>query len=603
MSWSVADSSLDLRTLQSAYASGELDPERLIEALYQRIAHPDHQRRDPNVWIHLVPKEEALARARALGPYTKDARLPLWGVPFAVKDNIDVAGLPTTAACPDFAYVPERSSPAVERLLAAGALCLGKTNLDQFATGLVGTRSPYGACRNVFNSEYLSGGSSSGSAVAVAAGHVSFALATDTAGSGRVPAALNNVVGLKPSRGLLSTEGMLAACRSLDCMSVMALGCEDAARVRELMQDAGSPLARIQNAPPRFRFGTPRASQLEFFGDTEAEQRYHDALDALREIGGSPVEIDWSPFAAIGDLLYGGPWLAERVIAVGDFIRQHPNACLPNTRNIIMAGERYSAADAFRAFYHLDELRAQAERVWNEIEVLVVPTTPTIYKVGEDERDPRLYNDRLGIYTRFANFLSYPTLALPAGFKANGLPFGITLVMPRGKDRELDAFGLAFERKVDVGAGRARSAMPRSDRASQRPPAELSYVRLAVVGAHLRGLPLNYQLIEAGARFVKQTRTAAAYKLFVLAGTKPLKPGLLRVSAGGAPIEVELWDVPSTTFGGFVDAIPAPLGIGNLQCEDGQTVKGFVCESYALEGAQDITAHGGFRAYLATQNG
>ncbi len=595
VTWSATDGGLDLSTLRDAYASGDLDPERLVEALYARIA----QGRDPNVWIHLLPKDAVLARARALGTYAKDPRLPLWGIPFAIKDNIDLAGVPTTAGCPDFAYVPEESAPAVERLLAAGALCLGKTNMDQFATGLVGTRSPYGACHNVFDPAYVSGGSSSGSGVAVAAGHVTFALGTDTAGSGRVPAGLNNVVGLKPTRALISTEGVVPACRSLDCVSVFALRCDDAAAVREIMHDDGVPSLAVAAAPPRFRFGTPRAAQLEFFGDAEAERCYAQALATLRELGGTPVELDWAPFAEIGGLLYGGPWLAERVLAVGDFIRQHPNACLPTTRGIIMAGERFSAADTFRASYELEHLRARVESSWNEIEVMVLPTAPTIYKIEDDERDPRMYNDRLGIYTRFVNFLGYPALAVPAGFKPGGLPFGVTLVMPCGKDRELDAFGLGFQERLDLGAGRSRLRRSRPEASATPSAGPTPTVRLAVVGAHLRGLPLNHQLVDAGASFVKQTRTAPAYKLFVLAGTKPLKPGLLRVSSGGAAIEIELWDVPVSAFGAFVGGIAAPLGIGTLTCEDGESVKGFVCESYALEAAEDITALGGFRAYLA----
>jgi allophanate hydrolase len=607
------DGSLDQTTLQRAYDSGVLTPEALCELISARVADS----RDPNVWIHLQPKATLLEAARALGT-KRDPSKPLWGIPFGVKDNIDVAGMPTTAACREFAYLPEQSAPVVQRLLAAGALCVGKTNMDQFATGLVGTRSPYGACHNVFDPRYLAGGSSSGSAVAVAGGQVSFALGTDTAGSGRVPAALGNIVGLKPTRGLLSNDGVVPACRSLDCVSVFALGCADAARVREVMatdSDSGTAPALRGGASlhaklttPRLpatglRIGTPRPSQLEFFGDADAQRGHELALSALEALGGKRVEIDWAPFAAIGDLLYGGPWLAERALAVGDFIRAQPDAVLPITAAIIAKGDSYSARDAFAGLYRLDELRAQAERAWEAIDVLVVPTTPTIYTLADDARDPRQYNDRQGIYTRFANFLGYPVLAVPAGFKSNGLPFGVSLVSRNGADRALDALGLRLERRLALGAGRARLPLPASDLPSD-PPAGTAggavSVRLAVVGAHLRGLALNHQLQDVGATFVTATRTAPSYRLFALPHSQPKKPGLQRIASGGAALEIELWDVPSETFGAFMAKVPAPLGIGNLECEDGQWVKGFICEAYALQGADDITSFGGFRAYLAS---
>jgi allophanate hydrolase len=601
------DASLDLTTLHRAYDRGELSPEALIEALYARIADG----RDPNVWIHLHPKPALLAAARALGSQ-RDPRKPLWGIPFGVKDNIDVVGMPTTAACPEFAYEPERSAPAVERLLAAGALCLGKTNMDQFATGLVGTRSPFGACNNVFDPKYLAGGSSSGSGIAVAAGHASFALGTDTAGSGRVPAALGNIVGLKPTRGLVSTEGVVPACRSLDCVSVFALGCADAAVVREVMTTDAKQLAPphvgIREARAPLRIGTPRWAQLQFYGDAEAARGHERVVAELVALAGVQVDIDWAPFAAIGEMLYGGPWVAERVLAVGDFIRGRPDACLPVTRSIIMNGERYSAGDTFAAFYRLDALRAEAERVWEEIDVLVLPTTPTIYTQADDARDPRMYNDRLGTYTRFANFLGYPALAVPGGLKPNGLPFGVSLVMRNGYDRALDALGQQLEQRLAVGAGRARVTLPNAPLPAllASPPATpaaetaVATVRLAVVGAHLRGLALNPQLIEVGAQFVTATRTAAHYRLFALPHSQPRKPGLQRVTSGGSTIEIELWDVPSSQLGAFLSKVGPPLGIGNLECEDGQWVKGFICEGYALAEAEDITHFGGFRAYLAS---
>jgi allophanate hydrolase len=608
---SLAELSLDLASLRAAFASGELTPPALIEQIYARIERGDH----PNVWIHLAPKAEVLASARALGAFDAKSAPPLWGIPFGVKDNIDVAGMPTTAACPDFAYMPKKSALTVERLLAAGALCVGKTNMDQFATGLVGTRSPYGACRNVFNPSYLAGGSSSGSGVAVAAGQVTFALGTDTAGSGRVPAALGNIVGLKPTRGLLSTEGVVPACASLDCVSVFALCVSDGANVRDIMLGASSmaPPARAELAG--LRVAIP--DRLELFGDYGASFRFTSVVTALRDHGAEVVEIDWAPFEQIGNLLYGGPWVAERTLAVGEFIRKHPDACMPVTREIILSGERYSALDVFRAEAKLAALTTQVRRVFDGMDALLVPTTPTVYTLAEEASDPRGFNDRMGIYTRFANFLGWPALAIPTGFKPDGLPFGVSLLMRAHEDRKLDHLGATLERALHHATRPSTAAisgmrthtratlpsMPASTPAAastiEPAPPLPGYVRLAVVGAHLRGLPLNHELTAARARFVRATRTEASYKLYALEGTVPPKPGMTRASSGGAAIEIELWDMPVAAFGAFVAKIPAPLGIGTVRCEDGEHVKGFLCETYALEHSQDITPFGGFKAYLA----
>lgn len=610
----ISDLSLDLGTLRSAFASGALTPVELVELVYARIERGDH----PNVWIHLAPKADLLARARALGAFDDKSAGPLWGIPFGVKDNIDVAGMPTTAACPEFAYQPKKSALTVERLLAAGGLCIGKTNMDQFATGLVGTRSPYGACRNVFNPSYLAGGSSSGSGVAVAAGHVTFALGTDTAGSGRVPAALGNIVGVKPTRGLLSTEGVVPACASLDCVSVFALSVSDGASLREIMLGTTgvAPAARAQLAG--LRVAIP--DRLEFFGDYGSSFRFTSVVTMLRELGAEVVEIDWSPFEQIGNLLYGGPWVAERTLAVGDFIKKHPDACMPVTREIIASGERYSALDVFRAEGTLAQLTAQVRRLFDGMDVLLVPTTPTVYTLAEEASDPRGLNDRLGIYTRFANFLGWPALSIPTGFKPDGLPFGVTLLMRAHDDRKLDHVGATLERALHQATRpstaaisgmrtRTRATLPSMPAVSpSQPPSAASlpplpgYVRLAVVGAHLRGMPLNHELTSARARFVRATRTEASYKLYALEGTVPPKPGMARVSSGGSAIEIELWDMPVAAFGAFVSKIPAPLGIGTLRCEDGELVKGFLCETYVLERSQDISQFGGFKAYLAQKS-
>lgn len=610
----IAELSLDLGTLRAAFASGQLDPVELIEEVYARIERRDH----PNVWIHLAPKAQVLARARELGAFD-EGKPGLWGIPFGVKDNIDVAGMPTTAACPEFSYLPKKSALSVERIVAAGALCLGKTNLDQFATGLVGTRSPYGACRNVFNPSYLAGGSSSGSAVAVAGGYVSFALGTDTAGSGRVPAALGNIVGVKPTRGLVSTEGVVPACASLDCVSVFSLSVSDGASVREVMLGTQSapPVGVANIAGLRIAIPDP----LELYGDYGASFRFTTATTALRELGAELAEIDWSPFEQIGNLLYGGPWVAERTLAVGDFIRTHADAVLPVTREIILGGERYSGLDVLRAQHKLAALTAQVRRSFDGMDALLVPTTPTIYTLAEEAKDPRGLNDRMGIYTRFANFLGWPALSIPAGFKPDGLPFGVTLLMRAHEDRKLDHLGATLERvfhqatrpstaAISGMRTRTRTTLPSLPAASaagasasdHTPPPLPGYVRLAVVGAHLRGLPLNHELTSVRSRFVRATRTEPAYRLCALEGTVPPKPGMARVSSGGVAIEIEIWDMPVAAFGAFVAKIPAPLGIGTLRCEDGELVKGFLCETYVLERSQDISRFGGFKAYLAQRD-
>jgi allophanate hydrolase len=522
----------------------------MIEEVYRRIA----AHRDNPVFIHVVPQEEALARARA-------AQGPLAGVPFAVKDNIDVAGMPTTAACPSFSYVPKTTAPAVQKLLDAGAVLVGKTNLDQFATGLVGTRSPYGACRNAVDPAYISGGSSSGSAVAVALGMARFALGTDTAGSGRVPAAFNNLVGLKPTRGRVSTEGVVPACRSLDCVSIFAKTCGEALQILQLVQ--GSADSASFGNP--VRFAVPR--QLEFHGDRAYAGLFAKALARFDNV----VEIDFAPFLEVQKLLYG-PWVAERL---ADLERWLPDM-LPVTRQVIEAGKRYSAAELFKAMHDLEALKQKCRGDWD---VLIVPGAPTIYRVAEVEADPIELNSRLGRYTNFVNLLDLAAITVPAGFRPDGLPFGITLIGPAGSDAALGVLAGKF-------AGEEIHQKPASS------------IRFAVVGAHLSGMPLNHQLTELRARLVRTARTAPTYRLYALEG----KPGLVRADAGGA-IELEVWELEPREFGSFVAQIPAPLGIGTLELEDGEQVKGFLCEPYAVRGRPDITQYGGWRAYLEGRPG
>jgi allophanate hydrolase len=462
MDWTPESGSLALTTLKELYAANTLKPTDVIRAVYGRLDRFDH------VWITKVPQEQALARAAEVERTGRG--LPLSGVPFAVKDNIDVAGLPTTAACKEFAYSPEKTATAVHRLIQAGAILVGKTNLDQFATGLVGTRSPYGPVHNPFDKRYISGGSSSGSAVAVATGMVSFALGTDTAGSGRVPAGLNNIVGFKPTRGLVSCAGVLPACRTLDCVSVLALTCADSRAVLQVIKgyDRADPYSRPETdkldlfppRPARFRFGVPQGEELNFFGDQESPALFARAVPLLQSLGGQRVAIDFAPFRETARLLYEGPWVAERLAALKDFYAKHADAFLPVTRRIIGGGARYSAVDAFEAFYRLQQLKSQAAGEWARIDVLVVPTTGTVYTLDQIEADPIQLNSNLGYYTNFVNLMDLCALALPCGFRKNGVPFGVTLIAPALADGLLCALGIEFQARLGGRLGATRHVLP-----------------------------------------------------------------------------------------------------------------------------------------------
>lgn len=553
-------------------------------ALKAQLDLIDSRGADP-VWIALRPRAEveAVASAAPAGP--------LHGMSFAIKDNIDFAGLPTTAACAEYAYTPAASAAVVQRLLAAGAVALGKTNLDQFATGLVGVRSPYGVPVNPFGKDFIPGGSSSGSAVGVAAGLCDFALGTDTAGSGRVPASFNNLVGLKPTKGLLSTRGVVPACRSLDCVSIFTRTVGAAAGVLAVAAgyDAGDPFSRParpplsdEKWPPRL--GVPRADQLEFFGNADAARLFSAAVERWRGLGATITEIDYAPFQAAARLLYEGPWVAERYTAIKAFIEHKPEALHPVTRRIIEGAKPLTATAAFEASYRLTALRREAEAVWEHVDIMLTPTAGTIYRVAEVEADPIRLNSNLGYYTNHMNLLDLCALAVPAGFLPNGMPWGVTLSAPAFCDDRLLRLGARF-----LGEAPPIRALP----------APGPKTRLAVCGAHLSGLPLNWQLTQLGATLVSSARTAPTYRLYALPGTTPPKPGLVRVAAEGTSIEVEVWELPLEAYGHFVAGIPAPLGIGTITLEDGSSVQSFVCEAVAIAGAKDVSAHGGWRAYLA----
>jgi allophanate hydrolase len=561
------------------------------------------------VWISRFTAAELHARADSIDP-----GLPLAGVTFAVKDNIDVAGLPTTAGCPDFAYLPERNAPVVQRLIDAGAIVIGKTNLDQFATGLTGARSPYGTPESVFGGGLISGGSSSGSAVAVANGSVAFSLGTDTAGSGRVPAALNGIIGIKPTRGLLSTLGVVPACRSLDCVSVFARElslAESVMRIargrvpddpwaraapREARQTRDTPHARdtwdtwqaeqearVPEARGAGRLRVGVAEGLDFFGDSGQEKAY------ARFEGDTTVDV--GPLLEAGDLLYRGPWVAERLADLGDFLDARPESVLPVTRRVLETGLGFTAADAFRAQHRLRELSAAADRLWEKIDVLVLPTIGTTFTHAEIAADPVGRNLILGRYTQFANLLDMAAVTVPNGFTGDGRPASLTLFGPAFSDDTLMALARSLLDKPETTGhtlpGRVlRGAGPGGGGTGPEG------MTIAVAGLHLMGEPRNGELLERGGTLAAVRRTAPVYRMYELPSGAP---GLVRVDEGGAAIEVELWRLPAAAVGGFLAGIPAPLSLGRLLLEDGAEVTGFLCEAYAVGGARDITASGGWR--------
>ncbi|AUW59910.1 allophanate hydrolase [Sphingobium sp. SCG-1] len=545
----------------------------------------------PQIWISRIAPNDLLAAARAIDArIAAGERLPLAGVPFAVKDNIDVAGFETTAACPDFAYRPEVSASVVERLTAAGAICIGKTNLDQFATGLVGTRSPYGIPHNAYNLAYVSGGSSSGSSIAVAAGIVGFALGTDTAGSGRVPAAFNHLIGLKPSKGRWSTRGLIPACRTLDCITVFTDTIADARLVDEVV--AGFDPAHSYSKPlanrslSAQRLGVPRRDQRVWFGDSESEYLYDRALERLAATA-QIIEIDLAPLQEAARLLYGGPWVAERAAALADLLATNPNAIDETVRAVVEPGSAISAVELFNGIYRLAELKRHTDELWDAVDLLAFPTTGTTYRVAELAAAPIALNSNLGFYTNFVNLLDMAAVAVPAGARSNGTGFGITLIGPADSDHGLLDTADSYLAMADLPAS---------------PPLDLEgrmqTVKLAVVGAHLKDMPLHWQLTSRNATFVGAFETAPTYRLYAMADSVPPKPALVH-SEDGAAIALEVYELDVAAFGSFVVEVPAPLAIGTVTLADGTSVKGFVAEPRALDGAEDITHLGGWRAFIA----
>jgi allophanate hydrolase len=547
---------------------------------------------DPAVWIHLASEGEILREAAVLEErLARGEDLPLAGMPFGVKDNIDVAGWPTTAACPDFAYTPAADATAVARLRSAGAVPLGKTNLDQFATGLVGTRSPYGAVRNVFSREHISGGSSSGSAAAVALGHVPFALGTDTAGSGRIPAAFGNLVGLKPTRGVWSAAGVVPACRSLDCVSVFSKGTSLARTVWRCVagQDALDPYSRPmlpstpRTLPATFRFGVPRGG-VPFVNEQLWTSLWTDSVTHLKSLGGTPVETDFAPFQEVAALLYDGPWIAERWADLGAFAASHADSLHPTTRIVLDQGRSRTAAEVYDALHRLEALLRAVETQFRGFEVLMLPTAGRLPTLAEVAADPLGVNSELGKGTNFCNLLDLSALSLPSGFDGRGLPFGITLFAPAFHDLALLELGDRW------------TGVP-----TPAPLADPDRVRVAVAGLHLSGEPLNHELTARGGRLESNARTSAAYRCYRIRRGDRQFPGLVR-TGDGVPTEVEIWSLPAAGAGTFLrDCVRPPLCLGTVELEDGTTAIGFLGESWAVEGMEDITARGGWRAANTTR--
>ena len=598
----LTDLPFDIASLHAAYAAGT-DPRDVVAEAFRRIAASG----DPAIYLHLVDEETALAAAAALPPFDPEA-FPLWGLPFAAKDNIDAEGCPTTAACPAFAYQPSADATAVAALKAAGAILVGKTNLDQFATGLVGVRSPYGVPRNAIDPAIVPGGSSSGSAVTVALGQVSFALGTDTAGSGRVPAALNNIVGIKPSLGAISATGMVPACRTLDTISIFALTVEDAwaAYRAAAVYDKADAYARPFDLPPlaapapSFRVGVPTPFTRRFVGDAAQAASFEAGIEELRALGAEVVELDFTPFYDVAEMLYEGAWVAERYAAIEEMMRDRPEEVHPVTRAIIGKAEGLTAADAFRGFYRLQGLKRHTDPLIDSVDMIATPTMPTFHTLAELEADPVGPNSNNGTYTNFVNLLDLCGIAAPLAARQDGRPGSITLLARAGRDAQVAAVASALHRRAGTTLGATGWALPAAEPAA--PAAGAGEIALVAVGAHMSGLPLNHELTRLGARFVAATSTAPDYKLFALPGGPPKRPGMVRAGAGetgGAPIAVEVWALPEAAFGAFIRGVPSPLGIGSVTLADGTVAKGFLCETAGLEGAEDVTGFGGWRAYLA----
>ncbi|WP_075186543.1 allophanate hydrolase [Teredinibacter haidensis] len=596
---------LTISGLLNHYRAGDFKPEQLLQAL--RKAADDET--DNPIWIHRLSNAELQPYIDRLNQYTAH-ELPLYGIPFAVKDNIDLAQVPTTAACPDFSYTPSESATVVARLIEAGAIPVGKTNMDQFATGLVGVRSPkpWGPCKNAFDPTIISGGSSSGSAIALAKGFVSFSLGTDTAGSGRVPASLNNLVGLKPSRGLISTHGVVPACRSLDCVSIFSLNGDDANTVFDaaVSFDSNDPFSReniysngsryYQKTEAKRKLGIPSTKSLEFFGNVEGQQLFHEFIAKQLPDTIELVDIDITPFLQAAKLLYGGPWVAERYIATHELFHRKPDALLPVIQTIIGEGQKPTASDAFQASYELQKFRQQALVELQKVDAIITPTNPNYFPIEAVENDPIALNSQLGFYTNFMNLLDCAAIAIPTGFYQNGVGFGVTLFHQAFTDKVLLSMAASLQNHLKLPLGAFSGEF--RDQGNSQKQTPYRAIDIVVCGAHMEGLALNWQLTERGAQLKERTKTSANYRFYALSGGPPIRPALVRDSRSNACIDVEIWRIPASELGSFIAEIPSPLGIGKVEMEDGRWLSGFICDDWGLSGAEEITQHSAWRAYL-----
>lgn len=580
---------LTIQWLRQNYLEGKITPEQVIDTVISRSENDNQM----NIWITQPDRsfiQPYLDRLSAM-PVEK---APLWGIPFAIKDNIDLAGVRTTAGCPDYAYVPEKHATVVGNLIEAGAIPVGKANLDQFATGLVGTRSPYGEVHNALKEELISGGSSAGSAVAVARGQAAFSLGTDTAGSGRVPAALNRLIGFKPSCGAWSTRGVVPACASLDCITVLANNVDDAMTVDQAARryDDHCPWSKPIPAPmsklPK-RICLPKQS-LHFFGPYQSEYKaaWGKTVQAVQETGWLIDWIDSDFFADIAKLLYDGPFVAERWADLAPFVEAHPGGILPVTERILKSGakESYTASLLFDHIHKLEAAKQKARAILKDA-VFITPTAGGTWTRGQVRKDPVRTNSEMGEYTNHCNLLDLCAISVPFADAAEDLPFGATFFATA--DHEDFILGLAEEFQKNL--------MYEAVRSPGGPAENGGIIQLAVCGLHMRGFELEHQLHDHHARFVGETETAEKYRLFRL-DTKPFKPGLIKTESDGRPIHVELWNFPLSTFGSFTASIPAPLGIGKIELKDGREVPGFICEPYAIKSAEDISSYGGWKNYL-----
>lgn len=581
---------LTIEALIAAYQSGEINVAEFLSEKLTNVRADKH-----NAWISII-SDAQLAQYVEVLQQSSPKDLPLYGVPFAIKDNIDLAGMATTAACPDFAYQAQQSAFVVDLLIAAGAVPLGKTNLDQFATGLVGTRSPWGEVKNSFDPKYISGGSSAGSAVSVALDQVYFSLGTDTAGSGRIPAAFNNLVGLKPTRGTLSCSGLVPACKSLDCITFFSRTAKDLELIYQVaaVYDPADCYARPVSAKlskkmsfSGIRVGVPKPDQLAFFGNADYQAQFDKALEQVKSLGGTIVEIDFEPFLSAARLLYQGPWVAERYAAIQDFFDHDASRCLPVIETIVGGAKNFDAADTFKAMYQLQHYKVICDKLVKSVDVILTPTAGSSYTIDEVNANPIELNTNLGYYTNFMNLLDYSAIAVPSGFGLQGRPFGVTFFSLAFEDMTLLALADEWQQSLNLPLGATGLRRTTED-----------YVDLLVCGAHMQGLPLNPQLTAIKGYFKQKTKTAKAYKLYALAGGPPDRPGLVRHQNGDA-IDVEIWTVPKNAIGGLLMQIPHPLGLGSVELESGEWVKGFICEPIGIEGAKDISHFGGWRSFIA----